>query len=200
MFTPLPRIFFQKSAVEVAPALLGKTLYMQEGNQQIAGIISECEAYQGERDLACHARAGKTARTLPMYGKAGHAYIYFTYGIHWMFNIVTDCINEPAAVLIRAIVPILGFEIIAERRAPQPKEVWTNGPAKVCQAFNIDKRFNQLDMCQPDSPIRICKGIAIPPEEILQSARIGINQTPEPWLSIPWRFYLAENSPCLSVI
>jgi DNA-3-methyladenine glycosylase len=190
MNPPLPRTFFQRSAVDVAPALLGKTLFVNDGKGVITGIITECEAYQGESDLACHARAGKTARTLPMYGEAGHAYVYFTYGMHWMLNVVTDRVDEPAAVLIRAIVPQIGKEIIAKRRAPQPENLWTNGPAKVCKALNIDIRYNNQDFCDPTSPLRICEGIPIIPEEIQQSPRIGINNTPEPWLSKPWRYFL----------
>ena len=197
MYSPLPRSFFQRSAVDVAPSLLGKMLYIEENGVQIAGIISECEAYQGESDLACHARAGKTERTMPMYGEAGHAYVYFTYGMHWMLNVVTDQKEEPAAVLIRAIIPTLGKKHIAKRRAPQPEKVWTNGPAKVCKALNIDIHYNNQDFCDPSSPLRICAGITIPSQEIMQSPRIGINNTPEPWFSMPWRFYLAENSPCL---
>jgi DNA-3-methyladenine glycosylase len=193
MYSPLPRSFFQKSAVDVAPNLLGKTLWIQDEDGQIAGYITECEAYQGESDLACHARAGKTNRTLPMYGEAGHAYVYFTYGMHWMLNVVTDTNDEPAAVLIRAIFPFLGKEIIAKRRHPQPEKVWTNGPAKVCQALNIDIGFNNQDFCDPLSPLRICEGIMIPEYEILQSPRIGIDHVPEPWLSKPWRYFLADN-------
>ena len=200
MFSPLPRSFFQRSAVDVAPSLLGKTLFIEENGVQITGIISECEAYQGESDLACHARAGKTERTLPMYGEAGHAYIYFTYGIHWMLNVVTDEVEEPAAVLIRAIIPTMGKEVIAKRRAPQLEKVWTNGPAKVCKALNIDIRYNNQDFCDPSSPIQLCEGFSVPSQEILQSARIGINNVPEPWFSQPWRFYLTKNSPCLSNI
>jgi DNA-3-methyladenine glycosylase len=195
LLPPLDRSFYQKSAVQVAPTLLGKTLQVNLDGNPVAGIIIEAEAYQGEGDLACHAKSGKTNRTRVMYGPAGHAYVYFTYGQHWMFNIVTDQKEEPAAVLIRAIRPTLGLDLIAQRRHPRPASIWCDGPAKLCQALGINGSHNGLDLCQPDGLIQITEGIQVPQANIRQCPRIGLGSTPEPWLSIPWRFYLPTIYP-----
>jgi DNA-3-methyladenine glycosylase len=99
----LPRDFYSGSAVQVAPRLIGCRLVRVLDGTRLAGIITETEAYQGEEDQACHARSGRTPRTEPMYGEPGRAYVYFTYGMHWLLNAVTDAPGTPAAVLIRAI-------------------------------------------------------------------------------------------------
>lgn len=184
----LPRQFFIQDTVTVARRLLGKRLIRLEHNHRIGGLITETEAYRGEEDLACHARAGKTNRTWVMYGPPGHAYIYFNYGIHWLLNIVTEEINFPAAVLIRAIKPAEGLEIIANRRKGIPRSQWTNGPAKICQALNLDKKFNGTDICAPESVLFIEEGERIQDNAIAIKSRVGIQSVPEPWRSIPWRF------------
>ena len=113
MFSHLPRDFFARPTLTVARAILGQRLVRLEAGQRLAGIITEAEAYIGETDLGCHAHAGRTPRTAVMYGPPGHAYVYFTYGMHWMLNFVTEIEGFPAAVLIRAIQPVEGLEIIA---------------------------------------------------------------------------------------
>ena len=147
----LPREFYNRPTLTVARELLGKRLVHLENNIRVAGIIVETEAYLGESDLGCHAKAGKTPRTQIMYGEAGRAYIYFTYGMHWMLNAVTEAEGFPAAVLIRAIQPIEGLEIIASRRGKQPQAKWTDGPAKLAQALGVDKTFNGVDLCTRES-------------------------------------------------
>src|SRR5512139_559864 len=106
----LPRDFFARDTVLVARELLGKNLVRVQNGQRLGGAILETEAYNGEVDLGCHARAGRTPRTQVMYGPPGHAYVYFTYGMHWMLNFVTQEEGFPAAVLIRAILPLEGKE------------------------------------------------------------------------------------------
>jgi len=186
----LPRQFFFQDTVTVARKLLGKRLIRLERNQPIGGIITETEAYRGEEDLACHARAGKTNRTRVMYGPPGYAYIYFNYGIHWLLNIVTEEKDFPAAVLIRAIKPTEGLEIIANRRKGIPRSQWTNGPAKICQALNLDNNFNGTDICAPESVLFVEEGQKIQENAIAIKSRVGIQSVPEPWKSIPWRFQL----------
>jgi len=159
-----------------------------EGSRRLSGMIVEAEAYVGEADQGCHARVGKTPRTQVMYGPPGHAYVYFTYGMHWMLNFVTEAEGFPAAVLIRAIQPQEGIEIIATRRSSQPPEHWTDGPAKLCQALGIDRRLNGADLCARDAPIFVEFGDPIPDSGVTISPRVGLNSTPEPWKSIPWRF------------
>ena len=104
----LPRSFYDRPAPQVAPQLVGCRLVRIYNGRRLAGLITETEAYQGEEDLACHARVGLTPRTEPMYGPPGHAYIYFTYGMHWLLNAVTDKEGVPAAVLIRGLLPTEG--------------------------------------------------------------------------------------------
>jgi DNA-3-methyladenine glycosylase len=159
-----------------------------QDSQRISGLIVEAEAYIGEADQACHARAGRTLRTRVMYGPPGHAYVYFTYGMHWMLNFVTEADGFPAAVLIRAIWPQEGREIIASRRSAQPPQRWTDGPAKLCLALGIDGSLNGTDLCATEAPIFVEMGIQFPDSAVTISPRVGLNNTPEPWKSMPWRF------------
>jgi DNA-3-methyladenine glycosylase len=152
-------------------------------------MIIETEAYVGESDLGCHAKAGKTPRTAIMYGMPGRAYVYFTYGMHWMLNAVTEAEGFPAAVLIRAIRPLEGLEQIAARRSRQPRARWTDGPAKLAQALAIDKSFNGADLCKRKSGLWIEAGRTIPDKSVTIGARVGLYNVPEPWKSIPWRFF-----------
>jgi DNA-3-methyladenine glycosylase len=185
---PLPRSFYARPTLQVARELLGTRLVRLEGGVRLAGIIVEAEAYCGEQDLGCHAKAGRTPRTEVMYGPPGHAYVYFTYGMHWLFNCVTMPEGSPEAVLIRAIVPVEGLEQIAERRGHQPHELWTDGPAKLTQALNIDGAQNGVDLTRTGSPVFLEAGETIPDERVTIGPRVGLNTVPEPWKSKPWRF------------
>lgn len=184
----LSRSFFTQPTLKVARALLGARLVRLDQGQLLAGIITETEAYIGEEDQGCHAKAGLTPRTRVMYGQPGYAYIYFTYGMHWMFNCVCEQAGFPAAVLIRSIQPIEGLDVIAARRSNQPKAHWTDGPAKLCQAFNIDGSLNGYDLCQPNGVLFIEAGSEIPDSCVTSGPRVGLMNVPEPWKSIPWRF------------
>ncbi len=184
----LERPFFSRSTLQVARELLGMRLVRQERDVRLVGVISEVEAYRGEEDQGCHARAGRTPRTRVMYGSPGHAYVYFTYGMHWMLNFVTEAEGYPAAVLIRAILPVEGLDVIAARRDGQPFAHWTDGPAKLCQALGIDRRHNGLDLCAPQSEIFVQVGESIPDSAVTIGPRVGLNYVPEPWKSIAWRF------------
>ena len=186
--TPLPRSFFKRNTVQVARDLLGKRLVKIENGKRIGGLISEAEAYRGEEDQGCHAKAGRTPRTQVMYGPPGHAYVYFTYGTHWMLNTVCEPEGFPAAVLIRAIWPTEGVEVIAERRGSQPRKLWTNGPGKLCQALAVDGSFNAVDLCSKKVALFIEKGETVSDQAVTSGPRVGFNNVPEPWLSMPWRF------------
>jgi DNA-3-methyladenine glycosylase len=148
------------------------------------GIITEAEAYIGEEDMGCHAKSGKTKRNAIMYGPPGHAYVYFTYGNHWMLNAVTEREGFPAAVLIRAIQPIEGMEIMLQRRSGRD----TFGPGKLAQALSIDGALNSADLCTQDSGLWIEAGAPFPEENVITGPRVGLFTVPEPWKSIPWRF------------
>jgi DNA-3-methyladenine glycosylase len=164
--------------------LIGARLVRILDGQKLVGIITETEAYISEKDLACHAKAGRTPRTAVMYGLPGHAYIYFTYGNHWMLNVVTERENFPAAVLIRAIQPIEGAEIMSARRSGRD----TFGPGKLTQAMGITKSENGVDLTDSASSLRIEAGISVKNSLVTKGPRVGLNSTPEPWLSKPWRF------------
>ncbi len=187
----MERAFFNRLTIDVARDLIGMRLVRIDGDRRISGIIIEAEAYRGEEDLGCHAKAGLTPRTRVMYGPPGHAYIYFTYGMHWMLNIVTEEEGFAAAVLIRAIQVVEGHDIVAQRRNHQPPHLWTNGPAKLCQALNIDGSLNGYDICQPEAVLFVegnPDNRPILPLSVTSTARVGLNNVPEPWRSIPWRF------------
>ncbi len=191
----LPQRFYEREVTLVARELLGMRLVRRIGNQRITGIIVETEAYRGEEDLACHARHGRTPRTEVMYGEAGRAYIYFTYGMHWLLNVVTGQVEFPAAVLLRAIVPVEGKAIIAGNRAGRPEGQWCNGPGKICQALQLNGELNGVDLTGERAGLWIEKGKPVSDAAVVSSKRIGIDSVPEPWKSIPWRFNatLSEN-------
>lgn len=195
----LPPTFYARPARTVAQALLGKKLVRQLNGRTLSGTIVETEAYcdANEPDLACHgdrANNGQpTPRTAVMFGPAGFAYVYFTYGIHWLFNVVTGDVGQANAVLIRALEPVAGVEKMVEHRGERPLPQLTNGPAKLTQALAIDKSLNAANLCQPDGVIWIEDAPAVPPNQIAVGPRIGLGKTPEPWYSIPWRYWLADN-------
>jgi len=184
----LERDFYLQPVVDVARSLIGKRLVRNLHDDLLAGIIIETEAYDGEQDRACHAHRGKTRRNAVMYGPPGCAYVYFTYGLHWLLNCVTGAEDYPAAVLIRAIQPIHGLEVISQNRAGIAQELWCNGPAKLTRALAIDGTFNGCDLCQQNGMLQITEGITIPDNKIQATPRIGIGYAGEPWISKPWRF------------
>ena len=203
---------FGRPTLEVCRRLLGQRLVKLESDgTRLAGLIVEAEAYIGQEDKGCHASAGITPRNETMWGPAGHAYIYFTYGMHWMLNLVTEVAGRPAAVLLRAILPVEGVSKMRERRsawrqsrgilAPAPWEgesargvshpaKFTDGPAKICQAFAIDHDWNSQDLCRPDSLLFVERRPAV--QGVTTGPRVGLISVPEPWKSIPWRFRIAR--------
>ena len=186
MARPLPRSFYNRPTLTVARELLGARLVRILDGVKLVGVISETEAYIGEDDLACHAKAGLTKRTAPMYGPPGHAYVYFTYGNHWMLNAVTEREGFPAAVLIRAIQPVEGVEVMLARRQGRD----TLGPGKLCQAMGITQSENNADLTEAGSTVWVEAGFSIPDSSVTIGPRVGLNSTPEPWLSKPWRFFV----------
>jgi DNA-3-methyladenine glycosylase len=176
----------------VARELLGCRLVRQLNGDRLSGIIVEAEAYIGEQDQACHAKAGKTPRTQVMYGPAGFSYVYFTYGMHWMLNVVTETEGFPAAVLLRAIQPVEGIEVMQGLRGGKDVTELCSGPAKLTQAMGIARGQNSLDLCQP-SELWIESAVKLSRDVIASSPRIGLGETPEPWRSKPWRYLVKDN-------
>ena len=167
----LKRSFFVRPTLKVAKELLGKYLVRRSYAKEIALMITEVEAYIGPNDKASHASRGKTQRNEVMFGKAGKWYVYFTYGMHWMLNIVTGPENYPAAVLIRGTDKVVG-------------------PARLTKYLKIDKRFNGR-LADKKSGLWIeDRGCKIKRSEIIQSPRIGVDYAGSAWAKKPWRFYV----------
>jgi len=186
--------FFSQDTLTVARLLLGKRLVCRLDGHRLAGCIVETEAYIGEEDKGCHASVGRTQRNEVMFGPPGHAYVYFTYGMHWMFNVVTEPEGFPAAVLIRALEPVEGIAIMACNRHGRDGVNLCSGPAKLTQALGITRALNGIDLCARGVELWIEDAPPIPDADIAIGPRIGLNNTPEPWKSILWRFYVRGNS------
>jgi DNA-3-methyladenine glycosylase len=175
---PRGREFYARSVHEVARDLLGCVVV----HQGTVGRIVEAESYH-EVEPACHAYAGLTPRTRTLFGPPGHAYVYRSYGIHALLNAVTEEEGVGAAVLIRALEPVEGIELMARRRGDRPAEQLCSGPGKLTQALGIGLDLNDTDLC--DGPIAILPRPAdTRPPEIVTGGRIGINRAVE----LPWRY------------
>ena len=189
----LPREFYTRADVlEVARDLLGKKLVVPNRNgTRVAGIIVETESYRGPEDRASHAYGGRrTSRTETMYGLGGTAYVYFVYGMYNQFNVVTNVEHIPHAVLVRALEPVEGLDIIRRRRPGRSEYEWTSGPGRLCLALGIDRRLDKADLL--GDRVWIEEGISISPRQIARGPRIGIDYA-EAWVNKPWRFSIKDN-------
>lgn len=172
----------------------------------MAGRIVEVEAYDGPDDRASHARFGRTARTAPMFGPPGHAYVFLVYGLHECLNVVTGSAGEPGAVLLRAAAPVAGLELMRARRG-RPHEADARlaaGPGRLGVAFAVGRRFSGADLTT--GPLRLVSGDAVGAgfaalarrrsgtQVIAAGPRIGVAYAGEPWTSVPWRFRLAGDA------
>jgi len=173
----LNRDFFDRKTEIVARALLGKILVRRVGKKLLTGKLVEVEAYVGEDDPAAHAFAGKTERTKVLYGEPGHAYIFKIRGYHCL-NAVAEEKDSPGCVLIRAVEPIVGIEEMRKFRGSKAtKDIdLTNGPGKLCQAFDIDLNLYGADLTSQNSPLFIAKSIEEEELDIETSKRIGISK------------------------
>ncbi len=188
-YTALPPSSYRRNVVEVARSLLGAVLAHYSDEGFTAGIIVETEAYRGSDDPACHAARGKTPRNYVMFGPPGRAYVYFIYGNHYCFNVVTGTEGQGEAVLIRALEPLDGLELMRKRRGMGHKIInLTSGPGKLCAAMGISREHNGITVLAP--PLFIASGIGVEDARVAVSTRIGIKQGRD----IPWRFYLKENA------
>ncbi len=189
----LTKEFYTRSPLIVAPELLGKIFVKREKDKILLGKIVEVEAYDGSMDESAHSYIGKTERNAVMFEEGGLLYVYFTYGVHFCANVVTGKKDEGTAVLIRAIEPLSNLELLAFRRFgkkdfnEKEKINLTNGPGKICQAFNIGRKENGISLL--GDKIYIVNGEKIPGEQIIQTTRIGIKKSTE----LPWRFYIKDN-------
>jgi DNA-3-methyladenine glycosylase len=190
----LPRKFYTRDVLTVAKELLGKILVKTENGVTLSGIIVEVEAYDGEVDEAAHTYIGKTKRNEIMFGEGGFFYVYFTYGAHFCCNVVTGIKGKGTAVLIRAVEPLEGEELMIKnrfgRKIKTEKEKFnlTNGPGKVCQAFSITKKHYGVDLT--GNEIFILNNKEPEDNEIGVSKRIGIKKS----MHLPWRFFIKHNN------
>ena len=196
---PIPRDFFARHAVEVAPDLLGCVLEHEKADGLVAVELTEVEAYEGQSDPASHAYRGKTRRNAVMFGPPGHAYVYFTYGMHFCVNLV--CLGEgsASAVLLRAGAVIGGEDLARARRTRGETRIASRdlarGPARLCQALDIDRSLDGADVCTADSPLRMRTRASTPARSahIVTGPRVGVSSAAE----IPWRFWY-EGEPTVS--
>ncbi len=170
----------------VAPRLLGCQLVRRLDGQLLVSRIVETEAYSQE-DIASHSYRGETPRTKVMFGPPGYLYVYFTYGMHYCCNVVTGRASHGSAVLLRALEPLEGEDLMSHNRHGLTGEAIANGPAKLCQAYGIDQRLNGHDLRQ--APLRLIIKPPVAQDEIVQTTRIGISRGQD----VPWRFYIKGN-------
>jgi DNA-3-methyladenine glycosylase len=179
----LPRRFFARDPVEVAPHLLNKVLVGPNG----AGRIVEVEAYDGENDPASHAYRGLTARTAVMFGPPGHLYVYFSYGVHWCANAVCRSDGVAGAVLLRALAPIDGIDAMrAARPAARRDRDLCSGPGKLCQALGIGRDHDGADLVTGGKGVTIVDDGVAPPDDPVNTVRVGITVA----TAVPWRWYV----------
>lgn len=188
-----PEYYQNEDVIALAKDLLGKVLYTHIDGQISAGIIVETEAYYGIKDEASHAYGGRrTNRTETMYSQGGVAYVYLCYGMHHLFNVVSSVKDDPHAVLIRAVEPLIGKELMEERRGmPVSRPAVSSGPGSAAKALGIDRTFNQKDLSGNEIWIEDHQ-VRYMDEEIIACPRVGIAYAQEHAL-LPWRFFVKGN-------
>jgi DNA-3-methyladenine glycosylase len=192
-FQPLARSFYEPSADKVAPLLIGHWLVRRARGGLCGGVIVEAEAYLAD-DPACHAFTGETARNRSMFGPPGRAYVYFIYGNHWCFNAVCARPGVGEAVLVRALEPAFGLELLRVRRPVATPHELTDGPAKLCQALAVDRQLDGVDLCDADSPVFIAVNAQRAAwlrrwGPVVRARRVGLTKAAHLLL----RFYAANN-------
>ncbi len=191
----LPPKFYERDTLIVARELLGQKLVRIIKGVRLSGRIVEVEAYKGLEDQASHAARGWTPRNAVMFGPPGHAYVYFTYGMYYCLNVVTEPEGVPAAILIRAIAPMEGIEVMRQNRPGRSDEELTSGPGKLCQALQIGRSLNGVPLT-PASGLFIEQDHAPAAGQISTSPRIGVRGD-ESARSAPWRFFI-QGDPHIS--
>jgi DNA-3-methyladenine glycosylase len=195
----LRREFYERDTLTVAKEFLGKFLVHETEEGTTIGKIVETEAYKGPEDEASHAYNNRrTQRTEAQYGPKGHAYIYQIYGMYFCFDVTSGRIaGKPEAILVRALEPIAGLEVLMRRRGVTSIQMarnlmadLTNGPSKLCMAMGISKKQNGADLCAP--PLHIETGMTIYERQIIQTTRVNVDYADE-WKHLPWRFYVKDN-------
>ena len=191
---PLARAFFARPVLEVARDLIGCVLVHTTPDGRVSGMIVEAEAYAMD-DPASHSYRGRTTRNEPMFERPGFAYVYFTYGMHFCLNAVTDREGHASAVLLRAVEPLEGIDVMRARRGSAIRERdLARGPGRLTQAFGIAREQNRADLTKP--PLMICAGERLPYQSVIATARIGLGRVQDGRL---WRFAV-KDSPWVSTM
>ncbi len=177
------REFLERDAELVAPLLLNKLLVSVVGGERVAGRIVEVEAYRDD-DPASHTYPGPTPRNAAMFGPAGHLYVYLSYGIHHCANVVTGPSGRGQAVLLRALQPVEGIDVMRRRRGGRPDRELADGPGKLCQALGITLTDYGADLCDPAGSLRLVDDGTPPPADPVIGPRVGITKATD----MPWRF------------
>jgi len=185
----IARPFYDRPVLEVARDLLGAIVVHDE----VALRLTEVEAYAGGHDPASHAFRGPTPRTAVMFGPGGHAYVYFTYGMHFCVNLVCGPDGQASAVLLRAGAIVDGLEIARARRLGARDRDLARGPARLTVALGIDRAFDGADVTRADSPLRVLRGDAVPDDAVRRGPRVGVSMAAE----LPWRMWI-DGEPTVS--
>jgi DNA-3-methyladenine glycosylase len=185
----LPRRFYDRPVLEVARELLGAVVV----HGDVALRLTEVEAYDGAADPASHAFRGPTARNSVMFGPSGHAYVYFTYGMHYCVNLVCGPAGTAAAVLLRAGEVVGGLDAVRDRRPGVRERDLARGPARLTVSMGIDRELNGVDVTRPASPLRVLAGDAVPEDVVRRGPRIGVSAAAD----LPWRLWI-DGEPTVS--
>ncbi|MGD0495049.1 MAG: DNA-3-methyladenine glycosylase [Candidatus Bathyarchaeia archaeon] len=190
----LSRKFYERDTLTVAKELLGKFLVHENTEGTTIGKIVETEAYMGPEDKASHAYNNlRTRRTEVQFGPKGHAYIYQVYGMYFCFDVTSgSLVGKPEAILVRALEPIEGVELMIRRRSPARSRIFSlaNGPGKLCIAMGISKKQNGTDLCVP--PLCIEIGVTVNEKQVIQTTRVNVDYAKE-WKHLPWRFLIKDS-------
>jgi DNA-3-methyladenine glycosylase len=185
---PLPEAFYLRPVLEVARDLLGRLLVHDSAQGRVAVRLVEVEAYDGAgKDPASHAYRGRTPRNAVMFGPPGHAYVYFTYGMHFCMNVGCGPDGVAAAVLLRAGEVLSGQDVVAERRPAAKPRDYARGPARLCVALGIDRALNGTDLTKPRSALALEAGEPVPPAAVMTGPRVGVSSAADR----PWRYWIA---------
>jgi DNA-3-methyladenine glycosylase len=183
---PLPVSLYDRDVFEVARDLLGALVVTGSGGERVAVRLTEVEAYAGETDPGSHAYRGKTARNATMFGPPGHAYVYFTYGMHFCMNLVCGPEGLARAVLLRAGVVVAGHRVAGERRAGIAERDWARGPARLTKTLAVDRSYDGADVTSRSSRLRVLPGEAVGDDAVRIGPRVGVSGGAQS----PWRFWI----------
>jgi DNA-3-methyladenine glycosylase len=191
----LPRAFFDRPVLDVAPDLLGRVVTHDSPDGPVAVRLTEVEAYDGARDPGSHAYRGPTRRNAVMFGPSGHVYVYFSYGMHWCMNLVCLPEGTAAAALLRAGEIVEGAELArSRRRAASRDRDLARGPARLTEALGVTGARDGTDAVAPEAALRVSAGVAVDPDRVRTGPRVGVGGDSAAW---PWRFWI-DGEPTVS--